>query len=49
MARTPEGEETAVRGDAVCFPVGPDGAGSPDDRVILRREDGNRDYWDREP
>ena len=86
VVRTPEGEETAVRGDAVCFPVGPDGAhkvtnrasnparvvmfssarrpavavypdsdklnvnpGNPDDRVILRREDGNRDYWDREP
>jgi hypothetical protein len=49
VVRTPEGEETAVRGDAVCFPVGPDGAGSPDDRVILRREDGNRDYRDREP
>ena len=26
VVRTPEGEETAVRGDAVCFPVGPDGA-----------------------
>ena len=85
VVRTPEGEETAVRGDLVCFPAGPDGAhkvsndsGAParvvmfsnsrrpaiavypdsdkiaafppnsDDRVILRREDGKRDYWDRE-
>jgi len=83
--RTPEGEEPAVRGDAVCFPAGPDGAHkvvnrsesaarivmfstsrrpsiavypdsdkigvfppNPDDRAMLRREDGRRDYWDRE-
>jgi len=83
--RTPEGEEPAVRGDAVCFPAGPDGAHqvtnrsevavrivmfsssrrpavavypdsdkigvfppNPDDRAMLRREDGQRDYWDRE-
>ncbi len=84
VVRTPDGEETAVRGDAVCFPAGPDGAHkvwndgeapapvvmfsssrrpaiavytddkigvfppNPDDRVMLRREDGKRDYWDRE-
>jgi uncharacterized cupin superfamily protein len=84
--RTPDGEEAAVRGDAVCFPAGPDGAHkvrnpgeaparvvmfsnsrlpavavypdsdkigvfppNPDDRAMLRREDGERDYWDREP
>ena len=83
--RTPEGEEPAVRGDAVCFPAGPDGAHkvvnrsesaarivmfstsrrpsvavypdsdkigvfppNPDDRAMVRREDGQRDYWDRE-
>jgi uncharacterized cupin superfamily protein len=85
VVRIPEGEERAVRGDAVCFPAGPDGAhkvwndgeaparvvmfsGSRrpavavypdsdkigvfppnrDDRAMLRREDGRRDYWDRE-
>jgi uncharacterized cupin superfamily protein len=85
VVRTPEGEEAAVRGDAVCFPAGPDGAHkvsnesqsaarivmfstsrrpsvavypdsdkigvfppNPDDRAMLRREDGQRDYWDRE-
>ncbi len=85
IVRTPDGEETAAKGDAVCFPAGPDGAhkvsnagqaparvamfsGSrrpavavypdsdkigvfppnPDDRAMLRREDGKRDYWDRE-
>jgi uncharacterized cupin superfamily protein len=85
VVRTPDGEQTAVRGDVVCFPSGPDGAHkvrndgkaparivmfsssrrpaiavypdsdkigafppNPDDRVMLRREDGNRDYWDRE-
>jgi uncharacterized cupin superfamily protein len=85
VVRTPNGEETAVRGDAVCFPAGPEGAHkvwnggeaparvlmfsssrrpaiavypdsdkigafppNPDDRVMLRREDGKRDYWDRE-
>lgn len=85
VVRTPDGEELAVRGDAVCFPAGPDGAHKvrndgeaparvvmfsssrrpaiavyPDsnkvgafppnseDRVMLRREDGKRDYWDRE-
>jgi len=83
--RTPEGEELARRGDAVCFPTGPAGAhkvtnrgdaparvvlfsssrrpavaiypdsdkigvfpGRDEDRAMLRREDGNRDYWDRE-
>ena len=83
--RTPEGEELAASGDAVCFPAGPAGAHkvtngsdaaarivmfsssrrpavavypdsdkigvfppSPDDRAMLRREDGQRDYWDRE-
>ena len=83
--RTPEGEELARRGDAVCFPTGPTGAhkvtnradaparvvlfsssrrpvvatypdsakigvfpGRDEDRAMLRREDGNRDYWDRE-
>jgi len=30
-------------------PSAPTAPVSPDDRVILRREDGNRDYWDREP
>jgi uncharacterized cupin superfamily protein len=86
VVRTPDGEQTAVRGDAVCFPAGPDGAHkvwndgevaarivmfsssrrpaiavypdsdkvaavppNADDRVMLRREDGKRDYWDREP
>jgi uncharacterized cupin superfamily protein len=85
VVRTPDGEETAVRGDAVCFPAGPDGAHkvrndgeaparvvmfsssrrpaiavypdsdkigafppNPEDRVILRRADGNRDYWEGE-
>lgn len=85
VVRTPDGEETATRGDAVCFPAGPDGAHkvcnrgtaparivmfsssrlpaiavypdsdkiaafppNRDDRVMLRREDGSRDYWDRE-
>jgi uncharacterized cupin superfamily protein len=83
--RTPQGEEPARRGDAVCFPTGPEGAhkvtnrgdaparvvlfsssrrpavaiypdsdkigvfpGRDEDRAMLRREDGNRDYWDRE-
>jgi uncharacterized cupin superfamily protein len=83
--RTPEGEEAAVKGDAVCFPEGTEGAHkvmnrsaaparivmfsssrrpaiavypdsdkigvfppNPDDRAMLRREDGQRDYWDRE-
>jgi len=83
--RTPEGEEPAHRGDAVCFPTGPAGAhkvlnradaparvvlfsssrrpavaiypdsdkigvfpGRDEDRAMLRREDGNRDYWDSE-
>jgi uncharacterized cupin superfamily protein len=83
--RTPEGEERAIRGDAVCFPAGPEGAHkvtnrseadarivmfsssrrpsvavypdsdkigvfppNPDDRAMLRREDGQRDYWDGE-
>jgi uncharacterized cupin superfamily protein len=83
--RTPEGEERAVRGDAVCFPAGPEGAHkvsnrsvsdarvvmfsssrrpsvavypdsdkigvfppNRDDRAMLRREDGQRDYWDGE-
>jgi uncharacterized cupin superfamily protein len=83
--RFPEGEDSAVRGDAVCFPAGPKGAHkvtnrsevaarivmlsssrrpgvavypdsekigvfppNPDDRAMLRREDGQRDYWDRE-
>jgi uncharacterized cupin superfamily protein len=86
VIRTPDGEERAQRGDAVCFPTGPDGAHKvsndhdaparivmfsssrhpavavyPDsdkigvypsnraDRVMVRREDANRDYWDREP
>jgi uncharacterized cupin superfamily protein len=86
MIRTPEGEQAAGRGDAVCFPAGPAGAHkvrnagraqarivmfsssrrpaiavypdsdkigafppNRDDRVMVRREDGNRDYWDREP
>jgi uncharacterized cupin superfamily protein len=85
VVRTPDGEETAVRGDAVCFPTGPQGAHkvtndgeaqaravmfsssrrpaiavypdsdkigafppNRDDRVMLRREDGQRGYWDRE-
>jgi uncharacterized cupin superfamily protein len=85
VVRTPDGEETAVRGDAVCFPAGPGGAHkvsnageaaarivmfstsrrpaiavypdsdkigafppNPDDRMMVRREDGSRDYWDRE-
>jgi uncharacterized cupin superfamily protein len=85
VVRTPDGEETAVRGDAVCFPAGPQGAHkvanegegparivmfsssrrpavavypdsdkigvfppNPKDRAMLRREDGQRDYWDRE-
>ena len=85
VVRTPDGEEGAVRGDAVCFPAGPEGAHkvsnrsaaparivmfssshrpaiavypdsdkigvfppNPDDRAMLRREDGRRDYWDRE-
>jgi uncharacterized cupin superfamily protein len=26
VVRTPEGQETAGRGDVVCFPVGPEGA-----------------------
>jgi uncharacterized cupin superfamily protein len=84
--RTPEGTEEAVRGDAVCFPAGPEGAHkvtnqgpaparvvmfsssrrpavavypdsdkigvfppNSDDRAMLRREEGQRDYWDREP
>jgi uncharacterized cupin superfamily protein len=83
--RTPEGTEEAVRGDAVCFRAGPEGAHkvtnrssaparvvmfsswrrpgiavypdsdkigvfppNPDDRAMLCREDGQRDYWDRE-
>jgi uncharacterized cupin superfamily protein len=83
--RTPDGEEPARRGDAVCFPTGPAGAhkvtnradaparvvlfsssrrpavavypdsdkigvfpGRDEDRAMLRRKDGNRDYWDRE-
>ncbi len=86
VVRTPDGEEAARRGDAICFPAGPDGAhkivgagrgaarvvmfsGSrrpavavypdsdkigvfppnPDDRVMVRREESRRDYWDREP
>lgn len=85
LVRTPEGEEVAVRGNAVCFPAGPEGAHkvmnrsdapvrivmfsssrrpavavypdsdkigvfppNPDDRAMLRREDGQREYWDRE-
>jgi uncharacterized cupin superfamily protein len=85
VVRTPDGEDVARRGDAVCFAAGPDGAhkvtnrakasarvvmfsssrrpavavypdsdkigvvpGRAEDRVMLRREDGNRDYWDRE-
>ena len=85
VVRTPNGEDAARRGDAVCFAAGPDGAHKvtnrgeaparvvlfsssrtpavavyPDsdkvgvfpnrdeDRVMVRREDGNRDYWDRE-
>lgn len=83
--RTPEGEELATRGDAVCFPAGPDGAhkvtnrnavparvvmfsssrepavavypdsdkigvwpGRAEDKLMVRREDSRRDYWDRE-
>lgn len=86
VVRTPDGEEAAVRGDAICFPAGPDGAHkvsnrgqerarvvmfsnsrrpaiavypdsdkigafppNRDDRVMVRREDAHRDYWDREP
>ena len=86
MVRTPEGEDVARRGDAVCFAAGPKGAhkvanhagaaarvvmfsssprpsvavypdsdkigvfpGRREDRVMVRREDSNRDYWDREP
>jgi uncharacterized cupin superfamily protein len=86
VVRTPDGEEKAVRGDAVCFPAGPEGAHkvtnagggyarivmfsssrrpavavypdsdkigvfppNPADRAMLRREDGQRDYYDREP
>ena len=86
MVRTPEGEDVARRGDAVCFAAGPKGAhkvanhagaaarvvmfsssrrpsvavypdsdkigvfpGRHEDRVMVRREDSNRDYWDREP
>jgi len=85
LVRTPDGGEPAARGDAVCFPAGPQGAHKvanhgqaparivmfsssrrpavavypdsdkigvfpphPDDRAMLRREDGRRDYWDRE-
>jgi uncharacterized cupin superfamily protein len=85
VVRTLDGEEPAVRGDAVCFPAGPEGAHkvanhgeaparivmfsssrrpavavypdsdkigvfppNPEDRAMLRREDGQRDYWDRE-
>ena len=85
VVRTPEGEEAGVKGDAVCFPAGPEGAHkvtnrseaparivmfsssrrpavavypdsdkigvvppNPDDRAILRREDGRRDYWEGE-
>jgi uncharacterized cupin superfamily protein len=85
VVRTPEGNEAATHGDAVCFPAGPEGAHkvtneaeaparivmfsssrrpavavypdsdkigvfppNPDDRTMLRREDGQRDYWDRE-
>ena len=86
VVRTPEGEEPAGRGDAVCFPAGPEGAHKVtnrsesaarivmfsssrrpsvvvypdsdkigvfppnlDDRAMVRREDAQRDYWDREP
>jgi len=83
--RTPDGEETLVAGDIVCFPPGPGGAhkatndgaaaarvmmfssarepavavypdsdkigvwpGNADDQVMLRRTDGDVDYWDGE-
>ena len=83
--RTPEGEEPVARGDAVCFPAGPNGAHkvtnrseaparivmfsssrrpsvavypdsdkigvfppNSDDRAMLRRDDGQRDYWEGE-
>jgi uncharacterized cupin superfamily protein len=85
VVRTPDGEETARRGDAVCFPAGPSGAHKvtnrgeeparvvlfsnarrpavavypdsdkigvfpPDehDRLMVRREDGGRGYWEGE-
>lgn len=85
VVRTPESEDVARRGDAVCFAAGPEGAhkvtnrgetparvvmfssshrpsvavypdsdkigvspGADRDRVMVRREDANRDYWDRE-
>jgi uncharacterized cupin superfamily protein len=85
LLRTPEGEETLSRGEAVCFATGPAGAhkvsnastdtarvmmfssarepavavypdsdkigvwpGDDRDKVMLRRGDGNVDYWDGE-